>query len=100
MEFPALKTKLDGILLVEEEKKMWLSIGFYIPLPIPTSSSTAIVSVEMINGEGYIRDISRNAALDIRKAIIAWWQVEKVKPRAEQLMSAPAYDELEVQRNV
>lgn len=97
MEHQGLKNQLDNLLLVEDEKKMWMAIGFYIPLP--KNITTALAYVDMINTDGYPRPITSTVAEDIRAAIIEWWQVERIKPRDQQPLSNVGYDELEVQRD-
>lgn len=78
MEYRNLKERLDLLPLLEDEKKMWLRIGFYIPIE---SEATTVYAIDYT---GRSETLSKVAARNMRVSIINWWQVEKIKPRSSE----------------
>lgn len=96
MDYPKLKVILDDRLLLEEEIKMWLRVGMYITTE-PKYISGAYF-VKMYDGEGHSFDVNDYIGKNIRKAIMNWWQIERIKPRALEPVDNTGLVDLEVQR--
>ncbi len=89
MELPALKKELDKRMLLDEEKKMWLRLGFYItcePKRILTSDrNNYMMVVILFDGAGNEWDIGAQMGTNIRETVLRWWQIEKKFPRAQEI---------------
>ncbi len=88
MTYPALKEVLDKRMLLEDEKKMWLRLGFYVAneeRKIYNSNRSGYTSViAIIDGMGNVLDMEAIMARNIRQSILDWWQVERIAPRAKE----------------
>lgn len=93
MEYPLLEKELKSRALLFEEIKMWLRLGFYISgETVRVGDSEAVV---LMDSEGY--QVKLNAAMGkrMRMAVLRWWEVEKVKPRAQEPLDNTGLSELE-----
>lgn len=81
------KSKLESFLkdipLVEDEKKMWIRVGFYIEA-VPSQKDTLgyVTAHRVVSNTGVSSNLPSLVAKDMRLAVIDWWQSEKVKPRS------------------
>ena len=94
MEYPELKKYLDDLSLLNEEKEMWLELGFYITV---TGLYAAIV-----DSNGNTSTISREMGYNIRQSIINRRQSNIKKSKDSELISTnyTELDSLDIQRQV
>src|SRR5208337_2188501 len=89
MEFPELKKELDDRMLLNEEKKMWMRLGFYITTEavekLNPDKTRWIKIVTLYDGAGNKWDIGAQMGANIRETVLMWWQVEKVKSRYQEV---------------
>lgn len=89
MKYPKLEEILATRALLEEEKKMWLRIGMYVCTEryqkLHASGEYNISVTDMYDSVGNKVAISDTMAKNLRISILAWWQVEKVIPRAREV---------------
>lgn len=81
---------MEGKFLLQEEIDMWLRIGIYITTD-PLRDHNLIQHVILYDGMGNEAKIGVITGRNIRRSVLAWWQVERVKPRAKEPREADAF---------
>lgn len=90
--------------LMLEEKKMWYRLGFYV-FPNPNATNRyGNDETYLVDSMGNKEAIDKTVAFNLRVAALSWWEVEAVKPRANEkekttvVASSDSLDELESSR--
>lgn len=96
-----LEEYLNKLPLLEEEKRMWYRLGFYIsaaPTSIDKNGSPIHSWYDCAGNEKFV---NANFSTNIRTTVLEWWQAERSKPRAKELgkqVELGPFDGLEVER--
>lgn len=100
-----LELKLDGEAILQEERKMWMKFGFYIPVTTNVTNGYNSSSSEksyIYDSTGAKAEIDKNSvAQNLRKSIIEWWESDRntvpdIKPPGH--LSPEVLSDLEVRR--
>lgn len=76
-----LELKLGGEAILQEERKMWMRFGFYIPVTANVTSGYNSSSSEksyIYDSTGAKAEIDKNGvAQNLRRSIIEWWESDR-----------------------
>lgn len=103
-----LETLIKDLSLLDEEKKMWMAIGFFVSTPNPSASSSYSSSsssgayMYVYDNAGNKAQLTDAVANNLRKVVIEWWEsgptAERPSPRETLKASLEPLDELEERR--
>lgn len=91
-----LKLYLNDLPILTDEKRMWFRLGYYVQAPTIMPSK-----VKLIDGAMNETEVGSTVAINLRKAALEWWEIEKDKPRHTEsgvALRTDAYDQLETAR--
>lgn len=103
MKEDQLEGKLEEKLLLKDEMKMWLRVGFYIstePHDVfigPRSQSPVTSCLDLIDRMGNVWSVPKIIGANLRSSVLEWWEVERITPRAQEL-DPTGLNELESRR--
>lgn len=95
LTYPGLEKVLNARALLDDEKKMWLRLGIYVTTEAVYNASVGYKCLILYDGMGNDSPLTECMGNNIRRQVINWWQVERIKPRASEPIDNTGLAELE-----